>query len=89
MQWSDVVAPPKTKTLRQFAGLCLVFASALAAWRGWHGALTERAALVAAAGVAVGLIGLFRPSAIRPIYTGWMMAVFPIPAGPSRVSWSP
>lgn len=85
MQWSEVTAPPKTKTLRQFAGLCLLFAGGFVAWCAWHVTLTEPGLLVAAASAAVGLIGLVRPAAIRPIYTGWMMVVFPIGWTVSRV----
>ena len=33
MQWSDVIAPPSPKKLRQFAGLWLVFFAALGVWR--------------------------------------------------------
>lgn len=29
-------------------------------------------------GAVVGGLGLARPSAIRPVYTGWMVAAFPI-----------
>jgi hypothetical protein len=78
MQWSDVTAPPNTKTLRQFAGLCLIFAAGLAGWRLWHGSLTTPASVVSAVGTAIGVIGLARPAAVRPIYAGWMIAVFPI-----------
>jgi len=78
MQWSEVVAPPKARTLRQFAGLCLIFGAGLAGWRAWHASFTVPAAAVAVAGGVIGLVGLIRPAAIRPIYTGWMMAVFPI-----------
>ena len=34
MQWSDIQFHPPLKTLRQFAGLCLVFFGGLAAWQG-------------------------------------------------------
>jgi len=33
---------------------------------------------IAATGAAVGLVGLVRPDAIRYVYTGWMIAAFPI-----------
>lgn len=78
MQWSDVVAPPSSRVLRQFGWLCvLVFGSlgAAAVWR--HSAITT-SVLIAAAGVATGVIGIFRPGAIRWIYTGWMIVVFPV-----------
>ena len=33
MQWSDISFQPSRKTLQQFAGLWLVFFTALAAWQ--------------------------------------------------------
>ena len=30
------------------------------------------------AGVVVGIAGLVKPGAVRPIYSGWMLAAFPI-----------
>ena len=78
MQWSDVIAVPKPKILRQFAGLWLLFFCGVAAWRAWHGHVDLRTALGAVAGVVIGVLGLVRPSAIRPIYAGWMIAAFPI-----------
>ncbi|HYB40234.1 MAG TPA: SxtJ family membrane protein, partial [Candidatus Methylomirabilis sp.] len=32
----------------------------------------------AALALSIGLLGLIRPPAIRPIFVGWMMLVFPI-----------
>jgi hypothetical protein len=78
MQWSDVVAPPKATVLRQFAGLWLLFFVAVAAWRAWHGDVGLRTEVSAAAGVIVGGLGLLRPIAIRWVYTGCMIAAFPI-----------
>ncbi|HEX7778112.1 MAG TPA: SxtJ family membrane protein [Vicinamibacterales bacterium] len=78
MQWSDVTARPPEKMLRQFAVLCLLvfgIMGAVSLWR--QGGMTTVAA-IAMAGVAVGLVGVVRPAAIRWIYTGWMIAVFPI-----------
>jgi Saxitoxin biosynthesis operon protein SxtJ len=78
MKWSDVVAVPKPRVLRQFAGLWLALFCGLAAWRAWHGHVDLRTTIAAVAGVVVGVLGLVRPTAIRPVYTGWMMAAFPI-----------
>jgi hypothetical protein len=78
MRWSDVIAVPKPKMLRQFAGLWLIFFCGVAAWRARHGHEDLRAAVEVTAGLVVGIVGLVRPSAIRPIYTGWMIAAFPI-----------
>jgi TRAP-type C4-dicarboxylate transport system permease small subunit len=78
MQWAEVIAPPKEKVLRQFAGLFLVFFLGVAAWRAWRGQADAWAIGIAVMAVAVGLLGLVRPSAIRFIFTGWMIVAFPI-----------
>ena len=78
MQWADVVRTPPKKQLRQFAGLFLIVFLGLAAWRwfsGDHGTATR---VLGAIAVVIGGLGLAVPSAIRPIYTGWMIAAFPI-----------
>src|SRR5215813_5884975 len=76
MQWTAVTARPSTRTLRQFAALFLIVftvTAGLRVWRGDTGTFT-----IAATGAAVGLVGLVRPDAIRYVYTGWMIAAFPI-----------
>jgi hypothetical protein len=78
MQWSEVTKRPPLKTLRQFAGLWLVFFVGTAAWRAWHGHLDLATALVGVLGVGVGGVGLWRPAAIRYVFTGWMVGAFPI-----------
>jgi len=78
MQWSDVIAKPKPKLLRQFAGLWLIVFPLLAALRVWRGHADNWAIGLAVAGVVVGLVGLVKREAVRPIYSGWMLAAFPI-----------
>ena len=85
MQWSDVIKPPPEKMLRQFAGLCIVVFVGLAGWRAWHGQAGTFTWALAAFGAVVGVVGLISPSAIKPIYTGWMIAAFPIGWTVSRV----
>jgi len=78
MQWSDVIKPPSTKMLRQFAGLSLVVFGGLAAWRSLHG---DTGMVTIALGVFAGVVGvggLIAPAAVRPVYTGWMILAFPI-----------
>jgi hypothetical protein len=77
MQWSDVTAPPSERTLRQFAGLCLIISVSVGTWQAWH----QRAALggaLIALGVGVGGLGWARPAAIRWLFAGWMIAAFPV-----------
>jgi hypothetical protein len=78
MQWSDVVRAPKSRVLRQFAGLCLALSAVLAAWRAWHGDLGLRTEAVVLVGLVIGAMGLVRPSAVRWVYTAAMVAAFPI-----------
>lgn len=78
MQWSEVTKAPPAKMLRQFAGLCLVVFVGLAGWRVWRQGLDTPAMALGTVGVVVGAVGLLRPMAIRWIYTGWMVAAFPI-----------
>ena len=78
MQWSDVVASPKRKVLRQFAALWLLFFVALASRRVWRGQVDFQAEMLLLVGIGIGTLGLWRPAAIRFIYTGWMIAAFPI-----------
>ena len=78
MQWSDIQFHPPLKTLRQFAGLWLVFFGGLAAWQGivsGHGTL---ALALAALALTIGPLGLLWPRLIRPVYVGWMVLAFPI-----------
>jgi Saxitoxin biosynthesis operon protein SxtJ len=78
MQWSDVVAAPSPKVLRQFAGLCLVVFGSLAALALWRHHTSTATIVITGLGIATGLVGLLRPMAIRWVYSGWMMAVFPV-----------
>lgn len=78
MQWSDVTKAPSSKTLRQFAGLCLLLFGSAAVWRLTHGQYGAKTIVVSILGFGVGLVGLVAPLAIRYVYTGWMMLAFPI-----------
>ena len=79
MHWSDIQFDPPRKTLRQFAGLWLVFFGGLALWQG-PGARTTGAGGDPCGSLAltVGPLGLIRPEWLRPIYVGWMVLAFPI-----------
>jgi saxitoxin biosynthesis operon SxtJ-like protein len=85
LQWSEAVAPPSTRKLRQFAGLWLAFFAALGLWRMAHGHQGIDGPGLIALAAAVGGLGLLRPGAIRLIYTGWMIAAFPIGWSVSRI----
>jgi hypothetical protein len=76
MQWSEVTKPPPPKMLRQFAGLFLVVFVGWALWRTWNGQPATWTMVLAGLGIVVA--GLVWPPSVRWIYTGWMIAVFPI-----------
>lgn len=78
MQWSDVTRPPTEKLLRQFAGLLLLFLAGfgLYQWLGRGHPLLGKS--LVAAGLVLGFAGLIRPPLLRWVWTGWMMAAFPI-----------
>jgi hypothetical protein len=78
MRWSDIPFAPPSRTLRQFAGLWVAFFGGLSAWQGFARGHTAAAAVLAAVAVLVGPLGLIRPQAVRWIYVGWMVAVFPV-----------
>lgn len=69
---------PTSKDLRVFAGLQIVFFAFIAGmfWR--RGGSVEIAGTIVAVSTLVGIVGLLAPRVIRPIYLGWMLAVFPI-----------
>jgi Saxitoxin biosynthesis operon protein SxtJ len=85
MRWSEVTARPSPRTLRQFAGLCLIVFGLLAGLRVWRGDTGTTTIVLAAFGAIIGVIGLIKPEAIRYVYTGWMIAAFPIGWTISRV----
>jgi hypothetical protein len=78
MQWSDTTFKPSARTLRQFAGLWIVFFGVLAAWQGLVRGHTAAATVFATLAVTVGPLGWLRPQLIAPIYVGWMVMAFPI-----------
>lgn len=78
MRLADIPRHPSERTLRQFAGLCLVFLAAAGAWQAWAHERTTLAAVLIGLGVALGVVGLVRPRAIRWVFVGSMFATFPI-----------
>jgi hypothetical protein len=85
MRWSDIPFDPSRATLRQFAGLWLVFFGGLALWQGLVRGQTGLATLCAVLALTIGPLGLIRPGWIRPIYVGWMILAFPIGWSVSQV----
>jgi hypothetical protein len=77
MQWSDIDFYPPPRTVRQFAVLWLAFFGGLALWEAGSEMLWAALGLAALA-VGGGVVGLVKPAMVRPIYTGWMVMVFPL-----------
>jgi hypothetical protein len=66
------------RTLRQFAGLWIIFFGGLAAWQGFgHGRQTLALVLTAVA-IVVGGAGLALPRLIRPVFIAMCMVAYPI-----------
>jgi Saxitoxin biosynthesis operon protein SxtJ len=78
MRWSDIQFDPPHRTLRQFAGLWLVFFGGLALWQALVRGQMGLAAIFAILAVTIGPLGLTRPRRVRLIYVGWMVLAFPI-----------
>jgi hypothetical protein len=78
MRWSDIQFDPTKKTLRQFAGLWLVFFGGMALWQALVRHNPKLGLSIGALALVVGLAGLTRPDSVRLIYIGWMVLAFPI-----------
>src|SRR5262245_49239093 len=78
MQWADIPFHPSELKLRQFGLLCLVFFCALGGWQGLGRARPTLGVVLATVGAGLGLVGLWKPRWLRPVFVGWMVAVFPI-----------
>lgn len=85
MKWSDISFTPSATTLRQFAGLCLVFFGGLAIWYGFFRDSPLIGSVLAVLALTIGPLGLVRPALIRPIFVGWMIIAFPIGWTVSRI----
>jgi len=85
MQWSDVTKLQTPKTLRQFGLLSLAVFGGWAAWRAATGRLDAVTYGLGGAGLVLGTAGLVAPTLLRPVFTAWMAAAFPIGWVVSRV----
>ena len=85
MQWSDIPFSASSRTLRQFAGLWIVFFGALACWRAVGREQVSLGIVLGTLAVTVGVAGLVKPQWIRPIFVGWMILAFPIGWTISRI----
>jgi len=75
---SENIFLPSDKKLRQFAGLWIIFFSAIAARQWFHHEHHVAAIILAIVALTIGPMGVAFPKLIKPIYVGWMTAVYPI-----------
>jgi hypothetical protein len=78
MRLSEIDFNPSQKTVRQFAGLCLIFALAIVVDQAYVHKSTTFGRVASGILAVLGVVGLLAPKVIRPIYVGWMIAAFPI-----------
>jgi hypothetical protein len=78
MQWTDVTRRPEPRLLRQFAGLWILVFGGLAIWRAWNSGVDAWVVAIGIGAAVIGGLGLVRPGAVRYVYTGWLIAAFPI-----------
>jgi saxitoxin biosynthesis operon SxtJ-like protein len=76
---------PTPRTLRQFGALWIIFFGTMAMWQGLHHARHALALALAVLAVTIGPVGMVAPRFIRPIFVGWMIAVYPIGWVVSRI----
>lgn len=69
---------PDERQLRQFATVGLLPATAIAAGLAWRWSGGTAAAIIAAGGVTLCLLGWLRPRALWPVFLTWMAAVWPL-----------
>lgn len=69
---------PPRKDLQVFAGLQWLFCAIVAVMLWRRQVAAEVIAVLLALSSIVAVVGLVRPAWIRPVYVGWMLAVFPI-----------
>ncbi len=74
----DINWNPSKRDLRWFAGLQVLFFAFVGFLIAHHSGSVATGAVVCSISAIVGLMGLFRPVWIRPVYVIWMTAVFPV-----------
>lgn len=67
-----------TRTLRQFAVLCLLVFALLGYWQGWSRGNAATGWVFAVLAVVLGLGGLAWPQLVRPVFAGLSAITFPI-----------
>jgi Saxitoxin biosynthesis operon protein SxtJ len=66
------------RTLRQFAALCLVILGGMGYWQSQVRGHQTVGAVLGTVGVVLALVGLAKPEAIRPVFSGLVAITLPI-----------
>jgi hypothetical protein len=85
MRWSDLPLDPSARTLRQFAGLWMLFFGGFAVWQYAVHARTELALALGILAFTVGPAGIVFPRLLKPVFVTWLALAFPIGWVVSRV----
>src|SRR5262245_11252497 len=78
MRWADIPFDASHRTLRQFAGLWIVFFGALACYWGLGRDSPTAGVVLGVLALTVGVLGLVRPEAVRPVFAAWLVLAFPV-----------
>ena len=78
MQWSDVRRPVTAKTSQQFGFLLAAVAFVVSLRDSWNHGITGYSLTFAVLAVGAALVAWSRPLVYRPVFTLWMVLVFPI-----------
>src|SRR4051794_20690030 len=78
MTWSDLPFTAPVRTLRQFAGLWLVFFLGLAGMQVLGKGLSMKAGGCACLALVVGVAGMWRPGVVRPVFVTALVLTFPL-----------
>jgi hypothetical protein len=77
LRWSEIEFQPSTRTLRQFAAMCVAVFGCLAAYETLRNGVTTRC-LIWNVLALVGVVGLIRPQTLRLIFVASMIVAWPM-----------
>jgi len=78
MQWSDVRRPTTAKTSQQFGFLLAGLAFVVSLRGAWNDGITGLSLALATLAVVAALVAWSKPVIYQPVYSLWMVLVFPI-----------
>src|SRR5437773_2493894 len=78
MTWSDISSNPRARTLRQFAGVWLIFFVGFGVKLYMKHGQHQAGLTLGAIGIVIGGLGLLKPSAVRLLFVVCMVLAFPV-----------